>query len=523
MLRNLIVLPDGTEIFSGTGTANAVQSATITECVNSEAELTLGSVCASMLEATLITPGGGLNIAAGAEVTAYKVDDSGVRTKVGLFTLEKPTRPSANMYKITAYDRVSWLDKDLTAWLAALGKWPYKLYDFAQMVCAACGLILHNESLPNGDYEIRKFSADGITGRRMLEWVGQACGRFCRATAEGEIEFAWYTSTDITITPSGERFYYRGGLTREDYVTAPIEKVQLRLTEDDVGAVFPDNEENVNTYIITGNYLLTTDTTEALKPLAQSIYETLRDVSYVPCKVTIPSCLDIHAGDIITVTDSADPEKPFTVYVMTKTQSGQRDTLECTGSSRRDSPSAVNNESVKALSGKVMEVKKTVQELAIRASDLQTQITGKTEVTTQLTTDIKIMADSLSVEMSKQTSDIDRVKTDLSAIRQSTEQFSIDIQNITNNGVSQITTGKGYVFNDEGLIISSDGDEMENKLNHEGMLVSRDEEPIFQATADGCNAVNLTARKYLIAGSYARFENYSDGSDQERTGCFFLG
>ena len=120
MLRNLIVLPDGTEIFSGVGTVNAVQSTTITSCVNSGTELTPGSVCAAVLDMKLITPRGNLDLKAGDEITLYKVPDSGDWTKVGLFTLETPARPSMNTYQITAYDRVSWLDRDLSLWFESL-------------------------------------------------------------------------------------------------------------------------------------------------------------------------------------------------------------------------------------------------------------------------------------------------------------------------------------------------------------------------------------------------------------------
>ena len=134
MLKNLIVLPDGTELYSGPGSVNALQSVTLTQQVNTGTELTLGSACANMLEATLITPAGGLHITPGMELTLYKVSDTGTRTKVGLFTAEQPARPSANRYKITAYDRVSWLDKELSDWLASLNRWPYSLLEFAKMV-----------------------------------------------------------------------------------------------------------------------------------------------------------------------------------------------------------------------------------------------------------------------------------------------------------------------------------------------------------------------------------------------------
>ena len=124
MLKNLIVLPDGTELFSGTTGVNALQSVTLTQQVNTGAELTLGSACANMLEATLLTKEGGLNITPGMELTLYKVSEDGKQSKMGLFTAEKPTRPSANLYKLTAYDRISWLDRDLTGWLESLNGWP---------------------------------------------------------------------------------------------------------------------------------------------------------------------------------------------------------------------------------------------------------------------------------------------------------------------------------------------------------------------------------------------------------------
>ena len=202
-MKNLIILPDGTEIFSGINETTNIRSTYLKQCVNSETELTLGSVCASILECKIQTPGGALNVAAGTEITLYKVDDAGARHKVGLYTLEKPTRPSAHTYKITAYDRISWLDTDLTEWLTSLDGWPYTVFDFAHMVAGECGLVLKNTSLLNGGYQIRKFTGQGITGRKLMEWIGQICAKFCRATPDGEIEFAWYTRKyNIEIAPS---------------------------------------------------------------------------------------------------------------------------------------------------------------------------------------------------------------------------------------------------------------------------------------------------------------------------------
>lgn len=377
MLRTIIVLPDGTELSASVDAAHAIQSITITESVNGSQELTLGSTCANMLDAKIIAPENGLNLRAGDEVTAYKVDDAGQRLRAGLFTLEKPTRSSANSLRITAYDRVTWLDKDLSAWLAGLNGWPYSLYALAGMVCNACGLLLANSSIPNGDYQVQKFSAQGITGRKLMQWIGEAAGRFCRATPDGKIEFAWYESSGVEITPGGDRFFYQNGLSYEDYQVAPIEKVQIKLTQDDVGVVWPNEAGEKNTYVISGNYLLTTSTTAALQPIAQTIYEQLKNVTYTPCKVQLPACLDIRAGHTVNVTDRNG--KTFVSYVMTKTQTGQRDTLECTGSQRRNSTTVVNNQTLKALSGKMLEIQQSVEGFSVTASEIKGSAIYKTE------------------------------------------------------------------------------------------------------------------------------------------------
>lgn len=565
MLKTLIVLPDGMELFSGVGTGNAIQNITITECVNGAQELTLGSCCANMLEAKILTPNGGLSISAGDELTVYRVADDGMRHKIGLFTTEKPTHPTANSMSITAYDRVSWLDKDLTQWLAGLSNWPYSLYEFARMVCAECGLELVNTELPNGGYPVQQFSADGITGRQLMQWVGEVAGRFCRATADGDIEFAWYTPATIALGTSQrgaveasytsgnlilnvdgaqvteddgnvsieseclqiaddgkgnvtlifsdaatQQYYFQNGLSFEDYSVAPIEKVQLRQNEDDVGTVYPNISEEVNTYIITGNYLLTASTAEDLAPVAQVLYENLASVAYTPCKISIPTNLLIHAGNTVQITDRNG--KSITAYVMTRTQSGQKDTLECTGSARRDSSTAVNNQSYKALSGKVLNLRTDVEGLKVENKDAAGKIAA-----------LSLDLDGIRTQVSRQENTAQGIQAQLTAIEQTAQDVSITVKDIQENGASKVETQRGYSFSDNGLIISKSGEQMENRLDHTGMYVERSGEAILQANSKGVVATDVTVRNYLVIGDHSRFEDYSDGKDTQRTACFWLG
>lgn len=86
-------------------------------------------------------------------------------------------------------------------------------------------------------------------------------------------------------------------------------------------------------------------------------------------------------------------------------------------------------------------------------------------------------------------------------------------------GIDSVTTSTGYRFDKDGLNIHKDGEEMHNTLDNTGMYVRRNNDDILVANSDGVNAINLTARKYLIIGNNARFEDYS----HNRTACFYIG
>lgn len=511
MIRNLLVLPDGTEVFSGVPGEAAIQSVTVTAKCNPETELTPGGVCAAMVEATLIAPEG-LPIQAGEEVNLYSVYDDGTRQQTGIFQAEKPEKVSANIYKLTAYDRVSYLDKDISQWLFDLEGWPYSLWELAQMVCDHCGVPLKDTQLPNGSYAAAAFSGAGITGRQVMQWIAQAAGRFCRATPAGEVEFAWWQPTPIRIGPGQtdtQAFYYQGSLSFSDYTVAPVEKVQIHLTDEDVGAIYPDDAEDRNTLRITGNYLLTTAQTAALEPVAEQLYAILKDITYTPGTVTVSAQVPVEAGDIVTVTDPKGRELTF--YVMTCVRAGQKKTLTCTGSPRRDATSAVNHVSYKALTGKVLNLRAEVEGLKIENKDAAGNLAS-----------LKLDLDGITAELSRQQSQQEGILTQLTAMEQTADGIHLQVQKVLEVGASKIKTGMGYTFDDTGLHIEKEGDQVSTTIDHTGMQVRRYGENVLQATADGVKAIDITVKNYLVVGSHARLEDYTDGSDSRRTACFFI-
>ncbi len=397
MLQPILTLPNGTELKGGSP-GSAVKSLTLHTAVNAGQEFTIGSAFSDYIEAEIwADPGGSLQITAGDALTYYRQDDAGNRTKVGVFYAEKPTRTKRNSYKVTAYDTMSKLDADFSGWLHAnQAQFPKTIWQLAQLACQRAGVTLASSSLPiNGSYSVQAFYADDLTCRQIISWAAEAAGCYAHMNADGKLQFLTYTDKRSTakITPDGasnSTAYYADSLSYEDYTVKAIEKVQIRQSDSDVGVIYPDSTTATNTYAVQGNLLLTTGTEANLKSVVQNLYNVLKNVTYTPCKVSVPSSSGLACGQIVHVKDARGRE--FDTYLMSATISSGKASFESVGSASRESSSAVNSQSYKNLTGKMLEIKTSVDGLEVKASDL----TGKY-------TDLKATVDGISSEVKKDT------------------------------------------------------------------------------------------------------------------------
>ena len=115
-----------------------------------------------------------------------------------------------------------------------------------------------------------------------------------------------------------------------------------------------------------------------------------------------------------------------------------------------------------------------------------------------------------------------------SSITQTAQDLTIQF-NTRLNETDGVVTQNGYVFDSSGLHISETNNPISNTLDNTGMYVRYQEAGAASATdvlvanAEGVNAINLTANNFLTIGLNSRFEDYTDGSNNTRTGCFYVG
>lgn len=403
MLKNILVLDDDTEIAAGAVGQNAILALIWAENVSSTTDLTPGAACANKLEITIwVEPGNDLLITSGTRLRYYRETAAGQRTLAGTFWAVKPTRQTRNTYKVYAYDAVSKLDGIQSAWLRDNQEmFPLTIWQFVQAVAARCGVTITNTSLPrNGSYMVQAFYADNLTGRQLLAWAAEAAGTFLRATPDGQIEFAWYTLGEDGIGGSSDGklatvvladgatlytandelfvvrvptpYYYKGSLSYEDYMTAPIAKVQIKSTDEDVGAIYPPDETGTNTWVISGNLLLSPVDADTLASAAQALWPVLDGVTYRPCSFTCKDDGTLQVGQIIEVEDAKGNR--WQTYLMSAEHSAGRVKFTSTGNASRDDTAAVSQQSYTNLQGRVLEISTTVDGLRVTNQDLQGQI-----------------------------------------------------------------------------------------------------------------------------------------------------
>ena len=427
MLRNKLVRSDGSIIDS-----SVIISCEYTEEVNCSTNLSYGDATSSELSVEIrsteaIQPG---------EVLTYYMIEDGVETLIGTFIAEKPTVASRSSIRFSAYDNLSKTEKQFSEWLRDnQSLFPMTVRDLVTLVCSYCGVTYAGGEFPNQSVAVNAFYADGITCRQILSWVGAMAGRFVRANTAGEIVFSNYieksassityrsgqnnpvnivvtendgnvaiTSDSMVVSDDGYGNvvvviegvdvidengnislskgvsvpYMEGSLSYETYSTDKIDRVQIKHSDDDVGVIYPADATG-NTYSVSGNMLLGACSSEDVEGVASVLYEQLKSVSYVPFTVTIPRTTAIRAGDIIMVQDIKGNTFISPVMKMRLSPSGV--VISSTGDKSYGSSTAVASEKFSNLTGKVLELHKSIDGLKIMNRDLEGKM-GSLELST---------------------------------------------------------------------------------------------------------------------------------------------
>lgn len=497
ILHNKFVRSDGSVIGS-----DSIISCKYTASVNSQTNLSLGDATAKSVEVEMRTP---VDMITGGETLTYYQIEDGVEVKKGVFYAEPPTISTKTSIRFTAYDGVAKLATDISGWLHEnQSLFPISLRTLVEQACNLSGVSFSETTFPHEDMQIPAFYSDGITARHILSWAAQLAASFVECDDSGIVRFSWYENAESTISgvySADSIQYMQDTLSVEGYTTETIKRVQFKQETDDVGVIYPQDATG-NVLSISQNGIAALLSSDILLGIAAEIYEKVKDISYTPLECTVKRTAAINPGEIIQVTDSNGAT--VTTYVMSVTLDSSGTTISSTGDKSYSDKAAVSSESFKNIPGKILLLRKSVDGLYIEARDLNDNIAS-------------ILADieGITTQVSNQEGDITRLK-------QSADSIDIKVERIISDGVDKVRTSMGYTFDNEGLQISKEGEQIHNRLNHEGMLVARGDEAMLQADKDGVLATDVKVRNYLIIGKHCRIEDYSKSSDSQRTAVFWI-
>lgn len=339
---------------------------------------------------------------------------------------DKPT--ADRRYRdIIAYDAMyDIINAEVSAWYNTI--LPDKdskvtLKQFRDSFCAHFGIEQEEVTLVNDSMVVeRTIDPDKLSGKTVAACICEINGCFGHIGRDGKFHYIHLKEMVEGLYPS-DTLYPREDLypadpmnaeqisgghyiraEYEDFVTAKIDKLQIRQEEDDIGCIYGTGD---NCYIVQDNFLVYGKSHKELTVIAGNMFSVISKVWYRPAHVEAKGnpCLEVGDGIRLCTRDEI-----IYTYILQRTLKGiqaLRDTYEAEGEQRQSEKVNSVQESIIQLKGRTNVLKRTIEETRLTMTDIERNLQAQ----------ITINADGIKTKVSK-----DSV---ISEINQSAEKITI--------------------------------------------------------------------------------------------------
>lgn len=475
------------------------ESLKITESLCESDTLTYGECNAAQFEVTVadvLQDLTGKEFMVSVEVGDYEMS-------MGIYTVEQFTRQAdRRMKKITAYDRMRKFSTDVSTWYQGL-KFPMSLREFRCSLCEYVGIKQIDVNLPLDDMQVAKtIEPEQLNGLDVIQAICELNGCFGHMDKTGRLKYQFLNKSGLypseILMPSDElfpsdlsdsenteqiAFYKQSETTYEDYVTQTINRVQIRQEEGDIGALYPNDTGGSNTYVVEGNFLVYGKSADDLATIASSVYDQISGISYRPCKIVTAGLPWVEVGDGLVCYTSDDVIETYCLKRTISGIQGMMDTFEASGSSDYEENFDIQSQ-ITQLEGKAAVIKKNVEEVSVRVTDLKNYTEAQFKVTAEaitaevtrakneeekLSSRITQTSEAITLEVSRATKAEEALSTKITQTAdaitlevnkkvskgQVTENLNSELK-ITGNKI-EMTTGH-FVINSKNLKVTEQGD-----------------------------------------------------------------
>lgn len=287
----------------------------------------------------------------GHEIQVTMTFDNGIDTPVsvplGIFYIDSVETATDKRYKkLTCYDRMYYFQKDVIDFYNTLFpsvSTEVTLKHFRDTFFTYMNIEQNVIALPNDNMMVSKtIDADTLSGLDVIRAICEINGVFGHIDRYGRFTYIRLDNDilypDESLYPDNE-LYPRGSLsdndqeliplanyippnTRETYSVTPINRLQIRNQEGDIGAVVTSSEfseDNKNTYVITDNFLVYGLNATDLQTVATNVSSYIFGITYVPNETNTVGLPYLEVGDLFFIYSLSEP---FSSFVLSRTLTG---------------------------------------------------------------------------------------------------------------------------------------------------------------------------------------------------------
>ena len=324
------------------------------------------------------------------EIYAQKEDTTELKIFTGkIYTADIDGRN--NTMKVVAYDALYRIfNADVKDWYDGLSL-PMTMKSFRDSFFSHFNVTQNETTLINDDFIVnRSIGGEEILGRDIIKPLCEANVVFGHIDHNGNFSYISVSNYNRTVALAEV-----SDMVKTDYVTEGIDKVIIRMDEEDIGAV---SGYGANAYIIEGNMFFYGLSAAELQTVADVIFGELEGFTFQPLESVEMYNAIYELGDLITVPDGFG--NSYQTIILNRTTDLQRESIQSKGLSEYSQAASYSNTSLIALLGKTnrlyrdieetrstitdierglqTEIRQTAEGIEIQIADLQSQIDGET-------------------------------------------------------------------------------------------------------------------------------------------------
>lgn len=380
---------------------------TLTESLNDGSELKFGSCLPNQISFIAHDMPAGLvgKILRPVETLEGNEDDPFTYGEYKIFSAV----PTADRTKrqVTAYDAMyDILNADVKAWYAGLS-FPMTLKQFRNSFFAHLGIAQEETTLVNDSMTVNKTlaasSSEGstvtaeatISGKIIIEAICEINGAFGNMNRAGKFEYVILPSITSALYPADD-LYPRDDLfpsdantesmtghyitfDYEDFQSQAITQLEIRADDNTAGAIVG---KPGNTYVISGNFLVSDKTGAELTQIANNLLPIMAQAAYTPiksCTTVGNPCLEL--GDPIRFNTSREIVE---TYLLQRTLTGvqsKRDSIVAQGTETHAVKTNSTREMLESVQRRTSKLERNADHLLSQYEDLEEQTNTKLEQT----------------------------------------------------------------------------------------------------------------------------------------------